>query len=75
MNNARAILAWRTRVARKPDTVTKREVVGGPWSGQTVVVREYMERSLDLAIRGERGRFERLGGRLQWVAAPSQEGA
>ena len=70
MTSAAAVKAWRTREARRPDTVTKREVVGGPWSGETVVVREYMERSLDLSIRGERGRFERLGGRLQWVAAP-----
>jgi hypothetical protein len=70
MKTAAAVNAWRRRVARRPDQTSTREVVGGPWSGLQVLVRSNMERSLDLVIRGERGRFERLGGRLQWVACP-----
>lgn len=69
MKNASAVKAWRRREAMRPDQVSKRTVVGGPWEGLTVVVRSNMERSLDLVINGRRGRFERLGGALQWVEA------
>jgi hypothetical protein len=69
MKTASAVKAWRRREAMRPEPVTKRAVVGGPWEGLTVVVRTNMERSLDLVINGRRGRFERLGGSLKWVEA------
>jgi hypothetical protein len=70
MKTAAAVKAWRRRETMRPDQTSKREIADGPWAGLVVLVRSNMERSLDLVIRGERGRFERLGGRLQWVASP-----
>lgn len=68
MRTASAVLAWRRRVAAKPDPTIRLIAEGGPFDRQPIVLRDNCQRTLDFVVRDFRGSYEvvRSPGKYSW---------
>lgn len=61
MRTLRDVLAWRRRVANKPDPTKKWTAEGGPFDGEVLVIGQFSDGTLTFRVREHVGCYKVVG--------------